>query len=244
MRAVLLGPSLQGSDARLDELFRSVRLESSDIRIGVDAGTAEWLKRGIKPDFAVGDWDSLKASVKNSKAMLSSIPHVTLSKDKDRSDLFYSVVAAMEAGATEILCLGVTGGRPDHHMAACLDLALFSTGKHGNLNSVSAWGVEAEYCFLSERIPVWRTSQMGAKREKGTVVSLFALGAGGAGVSTPCQVTLTGFKYPIRKAGRSHTIELMPSSRGLSNALAKKTSEVHLRNGQLLVIIPSMDGIK
>ncbi len=217
MRAILLGPRL-GSKSQQKAILKSAQVNSQDFLMGVDGGTALWLEHGIQPHFAVGDWDSLK----HKRAILSQVPHLTLSIDKDRSDLFFAGLAAIQAGATDLLCLGVTGGRPDHHLATLMDLSMFSTGRHGKLNSVIARGVEGDTLFLSTQIPFWQGSF-----PQGTTISIFALGLPAKGV------TLKGFRYPLKNE------DLHPSSFGLSNRVEKRKCEVHLRKGQLVVIMPS-----
>jgi thiamine pyrophosphokinase len=173
---------------------------------------------GYDPHVAVGDWDSLKSG----REILSRIPHLSLSSHKDRSDLFFAARAAVALGADELVCLGVTGGpRVDHHLASLFDLAEFSTGRYGKLKSVRAIGLDGEYSFLSESIPVW-TGQLKRKQ----LVSIFALKGHAQGV------TLKGFRYPLSNAA------LSSSSRGLSNQAKARNCEVHLRKGQLLVIMP------
>jgi thiamine pyrophosphokinase len=217
MRAILLGP-IAGSYRHPKKLLSSLRVESKDLLIGVDGGTQTWLNWGYRPHCAIGDWDSLKSR----KKILSQIPHLSLSKDKDRSDLFFAVRAAIELGAQELVCLGVTGGkRLDHHLATLFDLSVFSTGKYGKLKSVQAAGVDGEYHFLSESISRW--VHFSNRRR---LVSIFAIGGEVAGV------TLSGFQYGLKN------VTLKLSSLGLSNWTEERKCEVRLRKGQLLVIIP------
>jgi thiamine pyrophosphokinase len=213
-RAILLGPLAQNSDKR--KFLSSLQIKPQDFLIGIDGGTQVWLKWGFQPDFAIGDWDSL-----GHKKVLSRIPHVTLTPNKDRSDLFYGVIAAIEAGAKQLVCLGVTGGRPDHHLATLNDLSTFSTGRFGQLESVSALGIEGEYHFLSTLISRWEK-----KTSPGEIVSIFAMNEKVEGV------TLSGLRYLLRDA------TVFPSSLGLSNVVKKRKVGICLRKGQLLVIMP------
>ncbi len=215
MRSILLGPVPMLARER-KALFRSVQLTEDDLLVGVDGGAQVWMDEGYTPHFVVGDWDSLKT-----KKILSRLPHLSLSRSKDRSDLFFGVYAAIQAGADDLVCLGVTGGRPDHHLAVLYDLSTFSTGVFGSVKSVQALGVDGEYFFLSEKISSWKKSHF-----QGRLTSLFAMGAPVRGL------TLKGFDYPLRDA----TLGL--SSHGLSNRIKSKICEVHLRKGQLLVILP------
>jgi len=231
MRAILLGPvhpcghSTKQSDSTLETLLRQLPLMSTDVRIGVDGGVASWLKLGLKPHFAVGDWDSLP--MKQRKKALADVPHLTVSRHKDRSDLFYACMMAIQAGASELICAGVTGADPAHHLAALLDLSTYSAGEFGKLRRVAIIGYDAHYEFLSGKaIPKWpKELQKFPKLKIGQRVSFFAMGGDAEGV------TLKGFRYQLKNA------RIVPSSHGLSNVVKSKNIEVSLRNGRLLVII-------
>jgi len=217
MRAWLIGASFVPSKIFFSQVLDELHLQITDLRVGVDGGAKTWLELGWEPHFAVGDWDSLGSTHR----LLGRIPHLSLSRHKDRSDLYYAARAAIAIGAQELVCLGVTGGpRLDHHLATLFDLSEFSTGKYGKLRSVRAVDREEDCVFLSESIPTW--TGVLKKQQK---VSVFALGGVVEGV------TLDGFKYPLKNA------DLLPSSLGLSNRVAKRNCEVCLRKGQLLVII-------
>lgn len=217
MRAILVGPS-KGTPKQETALWRSLNIQASDLKIGVDGGSAIWFQRGIAPDFCIGDWDSLK----NSKKILDRCRHITLPRDKDRSDLFFGIVAAIEAGAKEILCIGVTGGRVDHHFAMLSDLSIFSSGIYGDLNSVAAQGADGTYVFLSGKIPKWSGSLT-----LGQTISLFSMSDVSTGVS------LSGFQYSLRNT------KLTPSSRGLSNCAVQENCRIRMRSGRMLLILPT-----
>jgi thiamine pyrophosphokinase len=225
VRALLIGPRKIKKEL-FSQLIKRLKLRSSDLIIGVDGGVKRARDQGVILNFAIGDWDSLR----NAKNNLINVKHVTVSQAKDRSDLFYAVLAAIELGAEELVCVGVTGGRPDHHLAMLSDLASFASGNYGRLRSVSALGDEGEYHFLSERISHWSSTQELIKKSDFTncrVVSLIPVACQYArGVSTE------GLQYELKDA------TLRPSSHGLSNLTIKRKFQVSLRKGQLLVIIP------
>ncbi len=216
-RAILLGPSVQ-SLSKIKQILQDIKMDRDcDIIVGIDGGVDVWDKLGYKPHFGVGDWDSLK-----SKKRLSSLAHITLQKDKDRSDLFFSAVAALNSGADEIVALGVSGGkRADQHLAMLLDCSFISSGDLGLVKSVRVLGEDADYYFLSPRIPRWV-----GKNLKGRTASLFAMTAKVSGL------TLKGFRYTLKNG------ILIPSSHGMSNVITETSCDVHLRNGRLLVIMP------
>jgi thiamine pyrophosphokinase len=188
-----------------------------DLRVAVDGGLKIFKKVGWKPHFAVGDWDSL-GSEKVSHA-LRGVFHLTLPRNKDRSDLYYACRAALSAGANDLVCLGVTGGRPDHQLATLFDLSEIS-GRCDSRVTVVAVDNSTRYYFLSEKNPEWS-----AELSPGQLVSVFAMGGEARGV------TLQGFKYPLRNA------VLQPSSHGLSNRAAQTQCAVRVKKGRLVVMV-------
>jgi thiamine pyrophosphokinase len=219
-RAVLLGPMLlkmTPGDRR--GILSDLNLTTGDLRIGVDGGTDVWLKAGLSPHLAVGDWDSLR-----SRNVLQTIPHLTYSPEKDESDLFLAARAAIDLGARSIICAGVTGGRLDHHLASIYDLARIAGGQLGKVRAVSALGPEGATFFLSGKIPVWKE-----KVRTGQVISILAVGGPAQGVS------LQGFKHGLKNAS-------MPcSSLGLSNRAKSSAVKVEVKRGNLIVFVPSGD---
>lgn len=220
-RAILIGPVL-ARGAGLRRELAQLGYAESDLLIGVDGGVDHLFRAGIEPRLAIGDWDSLSP---RSRARALAGKHLTLSRDKDRSDLYYAAALAAEAGATEIICLGVTGGRPDHHLAALFDLADVADKAPG-LRSVRVMGRDAEYVFIGASggfrgVPYRRALPRGA------LVSIFSPLGKSRGV------TLRGFEYALRDA------ILEPSSRGLSNRVTRGSCEIRLREGTLLLVIPS-----
>jgi thiamine pyrophosphokinase len=234
MRAILLGAALSVQNKKVwASILDSIKINSNDFLIGIDGGIEIWEKWGFCAHLAVGDWDSLTSKNK----YLARVPHITLSRYKDRSDLFYAGIAAIEFGADKLVCLGVTGARLDHHLASLYDLSNFSRGKYGKLNQVIAVGPEAEYHFLSEKIPFWTNKNRLQPPKKdydfrNQIVSIFPLMSSAKGVH------LSGFQYPL------DNVTLQPSSLGLSNQIKKRNYSVRLRKGQLVVIIPSDESTK
>lgn len=223
MRAVLLGPLAAGglSPDRLASLGILTREGREDsLKVAVDGGLDAYLRMGIRPHIAVGDWDSVTSFARGS---LRRIPHLTLARAKDRSDLWHACRAAHALGATELVCLGVSGGRPDHHLAMILDLSEAEAELPG-LRSVSARGLEADYYFVSGG-----KGALSLRLEKGRVVSVFSLKGVAQGV------VMRGFRY------RPADGTLGSSSQGLSNQVMKTgICGITLRRGRLVVIAPPL----
>ncbi|MEK6706833.1 MAG: thiamine diphosphokinase [Bdellovibrionota bacterium] len=215
-RAVLVGPMFK-SEEDLSGVIKSISFSSKDYVVAIDRGVEICAKAGLRPDMAVGDWDSII-----SRQSLIKVPHITLPRDKDRSDTFYAACAATNLRCNlvkELVCIGVTGGRGDHHLATLFDLSELSSS--GHFKRVCAIDNDCEYHFLSDKIKSWD-----ARLKVGQIVSVFAFGGQTKGV------LLSGFKYQVR--GRT----LSPSSHGLSNLATGKRCHVKLKEGRLVVLMP------
>src|SRR5690606_32541562 len=121
--AILFG-SLARKKAAWTKPLRAAKITRGDLLVGIDGGVQALLSFGLKPDLAIGDWDSFSKS-RFKDPVLLTVPRVDLPTQKDRSDLFYALAAVTAQKIDEVVCLGVTGGRPDHHLAALSDLAHF-----------------------------------------------------------------------------------------------------------------------
>lgn len=85
--------------------------------IGVDRGAFVLLKKGIVPDVAIGDFDSVsKKELKEIRMRVAHVQHYT--SDKDQTDLELAVSHALTLHPEEITLFGVTGGRLDQALAA------------------------------------------------------------------------------------------------------------------------------
>lgn len=214
-RAVLLGPIVRAADLRAQ--LRALKRGSNDLRVGIDGGVLLWQSLGIQPDLAIGDWDSLR-----NRKVLRDLLHVTLPSDKDRSDLHYAIQAAVNSGVKEVVCLGVSGGRPDHHQAMLFDLMEAASHREFALDRVMALGSEARYDFLGRK-----EQELWLDLKPGSLVSVFSFS------DVPAVVSLEGFRYELDRA------KLLPSSHGLSNVATSKAARIRLHAGKLLVVTPA-----
>ncbi|WKA53547.1 thiamine diphosphokinase [Planococcus shixiaomingii] len=85
--------------------------------IGVDAGTVRLLDEDIKPDAAVGDFDSVSdAEFKKIEELFPNL--VRAASEKDETDTELALEKAMSYQPEIVIITGVTGGRLDHYMSA------------------------------------------------------------------------------------------------------------------------------
>jgi len=238
-RVILLGPMFQSAQdlKLLKRILQDLKIRNPalvkrgspalalDRLVGVDSGTLTWLKLGFHPDLAVGDWDSV--NTRQRRRVMSSLSHLVLSPDKDRSDFYHALQAALQWVPEEIIAIGFTGGRSDHHLAALLDMAAIAEESARidggiSLKVFKSLGPEAEYHFLAGGVKHWT-----GKLKKGTMVSVFSLAPVTQGV------VLEGFRYLLQNE------DLTPSSYGLSNVVESVKQKVQIRRGRLLIIVQS-----
>ena len=185
--------------------------------IGADSGVDFALALGLHVDVAVGDFDSVSSEglerVKADGARIESHPSA-----KDQTDLELALHEAMRLGATELLVLGVGGGRLDHLMA---NLLLLASPDYAPCRIRAVAG--------SARVHIARggepTTEL--RGEVGELLTLLAVGGPAKGITTH------GLLY--RLDGES-----LPAgtSRGVSNVVESTPASVELEDGTLLAIFP------
>ncbi len=116
MRAIIIG----AGDKPCESLIR--KYMQGDFRIiAADGGGDVLGEYGIVPDIVMGDFDSISdgslQKYETSEARVLRFP-----AEKDETDLELCADMAVDMGATDIVLLGVMGGRFDHTYAALLVL--------------------------------------------------------------------------------------------------------------------------
>lgn len=145
--------------------------DSFDTIICADGGLLTARRLGLKPDFLIGDYDSMEQPAEEV---------IKLPTEKDMTDSEAAIDLAVSKGATHITVLGGLGGRFDHTMGNIGMLAKYC-GKLSHL----AFTDGQNYVFMlapgSYTLPKNRFTYLG-------VISY-----------GPCaeNVTLKGVKYPL-----------------------------------------------
>jgi thiamine pyrophosphokinase len=220
LRALILA---NGSAPDRDRLPAGT-LDGIDLVVAADGGLLTAQVLGIRPDLAVGDFDSADP-VLVAKAEAEGVAIERVAAEKDESDLELAVRAAVARGATSIAVVGALGGtRIEHTLAG---LALLGLDADGGRSAI-------EMSIIDERSTVrllagesrdGRTTYVDLDGEPGDYISLQPWGGDATGVSTK------GLRYPLH----DEPLRMGPS-RGLSNELLGRHGRVSCRSGQLLVI--------
>ncbi|MCZ8523246.1 MULTISPECIES: thiamine diphosphokinase [Paenibacillus] len=190
-------------------------LQEGDQLIGADRGALFLTEQGLRPDMALGDFDSVSGEERErvrerSIRFLSCDPVM-----KDWTDTEMAFTWALEQGACEIVMTGVLGSRWDHSLA---NVHLLRRGLAAGIpcRIVDEFN---ELQLMDARAP------LELRRSPHAHVSLLPLSLDVHGI------TLEGFRYPLHEASLT-----IGQSLGISNVLVEETGTVRIREGLLLVI--------
>jgi thiamine pyrophosphokinase len=176
-----------------------------------DSGLAAAEEAGIRPDWIVGDMDSL-----DDLHRLETYPPERIrmqSRDKDYTDTELGFSLLREQGCDEIWILGGGGGRTDHLFAI---RSLFER-EHSPFRWITAG--EDIYCLEGP-------GTLSRSLEPGGLLSVFPLGAG------PWEAQSRGLKWPLGG---------LPWNQGffgLSNEAEAGDFSIRALAGRFMIIIP------
>ncbi|HET7629331.1 MAG TPA: thiamine diphosphokinase [Bacillales bacterium] len=181
--------------------------------IGVDRGAVELASRGIQPDYAFGDFDSI-TSAERERITPKHGKEVFPSR-KAKTDLHIAVDWAVRQKPERLEIYGATGGRLDHQWVNQL-----------LLKKTAVAGVEASVIDRQNELVCKMPGEHVIERDETyPYVSFFSLGESIKGL------TLRGFKYPLTKADIDLDAMLT-----VSNELVEKTGTYSFSSGIAMVI--------
>lgn len=181
--------------------------------IAVDAGYAHLEACGVKPDMAMGDFDSLGYKPKGIR--VASYP-----PEKNKSDLELAFDRALALHFDEVMVYGALGQRLDHSIA---NIQLFAKFSEKGMY-VSAVDSKDIVCTLTGPDTLDLPAYIEGR------VSVFSLSDCARGV------TETGMKYALDNEPLTNR-----TSRGVSNELLGLPATISVEEGTLLVFYP-LDG--
>lgn len=202
-RAILVGAAPGGE---LSGVFP--QLKPGDYLICADGGRARLEQLGLQPSWYVGDNDSGGSP--------AGLPATLLPSEKDVSDLEMAVQQAFAAGCRELILVGCSGGRADHHLA--------NLGLLEQIHDLGGEGCLIDDCNEIRFLAPGR--YVVENRPHYHYLGLIPLDAQVTGV------TLRGVKYPLtdftlhRGSTRSISNEILPGRR----------AEITIETGRALLI--------
>ena len=189
----------------LDEGF-SFQPQQQDLVIAADGGYASLCTLGIRPDFVIGDFDSLDEIPDHPD--LLRLPRI-----KDETDMGYAINHALTLGYTRFLLLGGMGGRLEHTIANLQLLA--GLNQHGALGILYGSGQAAA---------VITNGRFTFPADLSGYCSVFCQSGTAEGVS------IEGMKYPLFEDELTGDFPL-----GVSNEFLDGEVSVSVARGTLMV---------
>lgn len=179
--------------------------------IAADRGIDYCLASEIKPDLAVGDFDSAAGNVPR------GIECVRVSPIKDDTDAALAADMAVERGFRELRLLCALGGRLDHSIA---NIQLAYKLKRGGISAVLYGDGVSAFFAQDESVVI---------PKNGGYLSVFAYGGA-------AEVSEIGVKYPLDHAWLKNDFPL-----GVSNEITAEFSKITVHSGAVLIILVDRD---
>ncbi len=188
-------------------------INEDDLIICVNGGSAHALALELKPEYVVGDLDSL--SLEDLQKIEGLGPHfIKFPSAKDKSDLELALDHAVTLQPAEIIIIGALGGKRTDH--AFVNLLL--------LNIPLKEGIKARIIDQTQEICLLNSETILAG-EPGDYLSLFSLSSKSEDIYTE------GLKYSLQ----GDSLEFA-STLGLSNEFNSSEARIKVGAGLLLVI--------
>jgi thiamine pyrophosphokinase len=206
-KVLIVGNGVLNSGKFYNELSKK-----ADFIIGVDKGAKVLLDAGVKPNLAIGDFDSFEDFEFLERAGIKAIKYPI---EKDKGDTELAVDFAIKEGYEEFMFSGMLGKRIDH--------TLF------NISLIVKLCEEGKDCMIIEELeevyPITSETKIFHMR-KGDILSLFPVDKIVYGVSTD------GLKYELQDKDLFYG-----STLSLSNIAEKNDILVSVKKGTVLVVI-------
>ncbi|MBB3110339.1 thiamine pyrophosphokinase [Paenibacillus phyllosphaerae] len=189
-------------------------IQEDDYVIGADRGAYYLVSHQIRPNLAIGDFDSVTQA--EMEFLRQECEHVEACDpiDKDFTDTELAFRYAMAQHPREIILIGALGTRFDHSLA---NIHLLKTAVDHNV-PVSIVDEHNRVRVITDRLLL-------QKADEYAHVSLLPLTTEVTGID------LEGFRYPLQDA----TLKI-GQSLGISNVIEAKEGSIRIRSGLLLVI--------
>ena len=211
---------ITGGSIQKDFALSFIKKLQADYILAVDKGLLFCHENHIRPDYIVGDFDSLPRKILEPYQEEGTVPIREYNPVKDATDTCIGLEKALEEGSSEIWILGGTGTRLDHVLCNLQIL------KRSWEKKVPAYLIDAHNLIT---LPVEQHFTLRKEEQFGDYVSFFPM------EEKVEKLTLKGFKYPLE----NYTLKAVEGL-GVSNEIAEDKAEV-IWEGKPLIMIQSRD---
>jgi len=185
-----------------------------DYIIASDKGLEALDKCKIKPNFIIGDFDSINKEILNKYIDDENIEIRELNPEKDYTDTHMAIKFAIELKSTSVTILGATGTRIDHALSNINVLKELLDNK-----------IEGKIIDNKNEIQLMNCKKILKRDIEYKYISLIPLTTRVEGV------TLKGFKYPLDNACLN-----IGESLGVSNEQIEDIGLIDIKKGILILI--------
>jgi thiamine pyrophosphokinase len=210
VRALILAGGDRPDPALLDAHWPGWR--SASLVVAADGGARHAAPLGLPLHQVVGDFDSLSAGDVD-ELEAAGVTVTRFPTDKDATDTELALLAALDAGATEITLLCTWGGRSDHAIGT---LALLAHLRGGAVVVM----------ILDEQTRTQLLRSGAGLTLRGNIGRIISLTPWGGDAT----VSATGVRWPL-----DSTVLIAGSTRGISNVATAAESVITAHNGAVLV---------
>jgi thiamine pyrophosphokinase len=210
VRALILAGGERPNPALLDAHWPGWR--DATLVVAADGGARHAAPLGIPLHQVIGDFDSLSAGdIEELEA--AGVAVTRFPTDKDATDTELALLAALDAGATEITLLCTWGGRSDHAIGT---LALLA---HPRCSTVKV-------VILDEQTRTQLLRSGATLTLRGAIGRIISITPWGGDAT----VSATGVRWTLDSA-----VLVAGSTRGISNVATATESIITVRGGAVLV---------
>ena len=181
-----------------------------------DGGYGHCGQLGVHPDLLMGDFDSI------TEPLPLEVPVIALPQEKNYTDTTLAIAKARELGFTNLLLLGMLGGRLDHALANLQELC--GCARRG-LQARITDGRTSVYALAALQNPASITVAP-LNRHYFSLLAMSGICEG---------VTIRGGAYPLEE----YTL-LGDTPRAVSNEFKGEPVNIFLKQGVLLVVVTPM----
>ena len=185
----------------------------TDFLVGVDGGTKHCLAAGLTPHLVVGDMDSL-VNEQFEKLTQDGVRMDIHPIAKDKTDLELAMDLVVEEGVSEVLLVGIWGGRLDQSLANLLLLGRYAA----HLRIRFTDGQEHGAVLAGQDV-------LAIEGAQGGVCSLVPV----SGLVD--RVSISGMRYPLHNA-----LIHQGDTLGVSNHITNPRASVSIGHGILVVV--------
>lgn len=203
---------ISGGDTNKENLEKEILKNNYINIIAVDKGLEILDKCNIKPNYIIGDFDSLNEKILQKYKEESNIEIIKLNPEKDYTDTHMAIKLAIKLNSTDITIMGSIGNRIDHTLS--------------NIHILKETLTREINCkILNENNSITLINKTTIIKKEYPYVSLIPLTTAVEGV------TLKGFKYSLNNA----TMKIGESI-GVSNEQIEDEAIIQIKEGILIVI--------